>query len=419
MLNYLTETHTSQGGDKLTMEHIIHLCQQLDGEYAFIIYDTRDDKLFFSVDELRVRPLFLAKGEFNNSMFVCLASEQKALIPFESRILIVEPGTVYSTAPGLGLNISKHYNMMNITPNNDMNIILAAAKLRELIGDSMKRKLNPEREFCFLLSGGLDSSLACGIAAKLLSPVRIRTFTLGFDVNASDVVYARKVAKHINSIHRELIFTYSQGEAALSEVIRFNESWDQTTTRASTIMYLGVKEIKKLHPEMAVIFSGEMSDELFMGYMEWKLCSDPIASRNHVIKRLSQISQFDGLRADRMVSSHGCELRLIYFSREILDFTLHLNPELLMPGKNGGIEKYLLRFAFKGLDVIPEDVLWRTKHASLVNQVGKNTSKIEQVRRSHNPDLICDINSILIVHHRIKKICGIAKSLIYMDMIQH
>jgi len=342
------------------LHHIKELCEALDGEFAFIIYDTMCGDVFFGVDELRVRPLFMGMND-DKSTFI-LASEQKAITGFDEsyHVSIVPPGSV-GVYKDCKLTQEVYFKIPDIRDTRrelDYHHVL-----RELLETSVRKKLNPEREFCFLLSGGLDSSLICGIAAKQLKPMRIRTFTVGFDKNASDVIAARKVAKHINSIHREFIFTYAQGEAALRDVIRFNESWDQTTTRASVPMFLAIRAIKDLHPEMAVIYSGEMSDELFMGYMEWKQCKDPEESRKHVIKRLMEISQFDGLRADRMVSSQGCELRLPFFDSDILLFVLMNDPKWFMPCFNNGIEKHMLRRAFDGINILPHDILWRTKHA--------------------------------------------------------
>lgn len=351
------------GNDVPSPKHLKQLTTMLDGEYAFIIYDTLTQRTFFGVDELRVRPLFLNIGK----NFISLASEQKAL-DSHAHIIAVPSGNIGMINPDLTYELYTHYDFNYIMQKSPISITSedASKALRELLIKNVQLKLNPEREFGFLLSGGLDSSLVCGIAANLLKPHRIRTFTVGFDKNASDVVAARLVAKHIDSIHTEFIFTYDDGINILRDVIYSNESWDQTTTRASVPMMLAARAIKKQHPEMAVIYSGEMSDELFMGYLEWTNAPSPKDARDHVIKRLKDITYFDGLRADRTICSVGCELRLPFFSRDIVDFVLSLPSELLMPQHNNGIEKYLLRSAFaadKGPLLIPESILWRTKHA--------------------------------------------------------
>lgn len=349
---------------EINIEHIKELTSKLDGEYAFIIHDIVSGLTFFGVDELRVRPLFLSTSKH----FTLLASEQKALKHKFSEIIPVPSGSVGVIKKDLTFEFHLHYNFDNLQIKKPLVYTYenATNKLRELLINNVKSKLNPEREFGFLLSGGLDSSLVCGIAASLLKPQRIRTFTIGFDKNASDVVAARLVAKYIDSIHTEFIFSYEDGINILKDVIYSTESWDQTTIRASIPMMLVARAIKKQHPEMAVIYSGEMSDELFMGYLEWKNAPSPNDARNHVIKRLRDITYFDGLRADRTICSVGCELRLPFFSRDMLNFVLSLPPEYLMPQHNKGIEKYMLRKAFSsemGTLLIPENILWRTKHA--------------------------------------------------------
>lgn len=364
---------------ELSLYHIRKLTSILDGEYAFIIHDTISGLTFFGVDELRVRPLFIGI----NKDSITLASEQKSLKRNSStQIFPVPSGHIGVIRNDLSYELKPYFSLESRKDElpQPWTYERATQRLREIFIENVKSKLNPEREFGFLLSGGLDSSLVCGVAAMLLKPQRIRTFTVGFDKNASDVVAARLVAKHIDSIHIEFIFTYEDGINILRDVIYSNESWDQTTTRASVPMMLAVRAIKKQHPEMAVIYSGEMSDELFMGYYEWANAPSPRDARNHVIKRLQDITYFDGLRADRTVCSVGCELRLPFFSRTMINFVLSLPPEFLMPQHNNGIEKHMLRSAFSatyGPLLIPESILWRTKHAfsDATSVVGKTSWK--------------------------------------------
>jgi asparagine synthase (glutamine-hydrolysing) len=373
------------------------LVDKLDGEFAFIIYDTITKYTYFAVDQLRVRPLFLGKkyGKFGIQE-IYLASEQKSLLGCDN-ILPVPSGHIGWIDPSNNYSFDQYYNFSEINPQ--ISFEDASRQLRNLLINNVKNKLNPERDFGFLLSGGLDSSLICAIAARLLSQssnsntTRIRTFCVGFDENASDIIAARKVAQHINSIHTELIFSYEDGINLLKDVIYSNESYDQTTTRASIPMMLAVRAIKKFHPEIAVIYSGEMSDELFMGYLEWQNAPNAEEARNHVMKRLRDITYFDGLRADRIVSSVGCELRLPFFSKDILNFVLSLPPEYLMPQTHNGTEKFLLRKAFSiesgdfgespqkedsdFANLLPDSILWRVKHAfsDATSIVGKTSWK--------------------------------------------
>jgi asparagine synthase (glutamine-hydrolysing) len=365
------------GVDLPQIGHIRTLCEMLDGEFAFIIYDIKNDVVFYGVDELRVRPLFFK----DTHQYIIMASEQKAMgNDYSHSVVAIQSAEIGMIASGQ--HKKDTYFEFKSTYDCDMlsNSISkadSALVLRELIIENLKKKIHPEREFGFLLSGGLDSSLICGIAANILAPTRIRTFTVGFDINASDVIAARKVAKHIDSIHSEYIFSYADGIAILKDVIYANESWDQTTTRASVPMSLCVRAIKKEHPSLAVLYSGEVSDELFMGYLEWQSAPSAVDAINHVARRLRDITYFDGLRADRTISNYGIELRTPFFSTKILKYVLNIDPKFLMPQHNDGIEKWLLRTAFDGLDYIPEDILWRTKHAfsDATSIVGQNSWK--------------------------------------------
>lgn len=387
----------SSSSGTVSVEHLSKLCSLLDGEFAFIIYNTLTQETYYGVDELRCRPLFLGIAQYQyiekgvrrdlGCGYICLASEQKAIVEC-SHIVAVPSATVgiirsfrtkNKQLEPLPESFYTHHTYFDLGSVKQIQISFdqAVKDLRTLLIQNVAKKLNSDREFGFLLSGGLDSSVVCDISTFLLS-TRIKTFTGGFTADAPDIIAARKVAKAINSIHTEFIFTFQEGIDALREVIKFLETWDQTTIRAGIIMYLTLRAIKKKHPEMAVIYSGEISDEQFMGYLEWSMSPGPEESRNHVIKRLKDITYFDGLRADRMVASVGCELRLPFFGKEILNFVLSLPPEYLMPEYHDGIEKYLLRRACDhNTSKLPKEILWRTKHAfsDATSIVGKSSWK--------------------------------------------
>lgn len=352
------------------------LVSKLDGEFTFVIYDVENQVAYYGVDQLRTRPLFV--GTSREGFY--LASEQKALTglnvsPIKSGML----GQVNTI--NLEQTYYRYYDFESIFVK--ISFEDASSILRNIFLENVKIKMQSEREVGYLLSGGLDSSLVCGIAASA-SKARIRTFTVGFDKNAPDVLAGLKVAKHINSIHTTYIFSYQDGIDVLKEVIGITETWDQTSIRASIPMYLLLRQMKRHYPDIGVIMSGEISDELLMGYMEWKLSPSLEESKAHSIKRLKDISYFDGLRADRVVTSVGCELRLPFFSKGLLDFVLSLDPMYLAPQNNKGIEKYLLRKAFDKLGYIPEDVLWRTKHAfsDATSIVGKDSWKESLIRHA-------------------------------------
>ncbi len=345
-------------------EAVKALMCKLDGEYAVVLYDTQSQTVIAFTDELRVRPLFY--GWSFTSGDICIASEQKA-IPIGMNIIPIRSGVPY-----IGGYMQR---LLAYTPafpfwETPMNSIIqpseAAEVLRRLLVENVHLKMHPDRSYGFLLSGGLDSSLVCGIAAKYcrnLGLPRIRTFTVGFSKNAPDVIAARLVAKFIDSIHTEIIISYETGIALIPEIIQYNESWDQTTIRASTPMGIAARYIKQTCPEIAVIYSGEVADELLRGYLYNRISRSPEDIKADMEKRLRDITYFDGLRADRVIASQGMELRLPFFSKALLQFAFSLPVDFLDPSCHGGIEKWLLRKAFDNLDYIPPEILWRTKSA--------------------------------------------------------
>jgi asparagine synthase (glutamine-hydrolysing) len=336
----------------------------LDGEYAVVLYNTETKSAIAFTDELRVRPLF--SGYDINTGSICITSEQKA-IPEGFIIKALKPGTSYRVgargAPTASYTPVPYWK----TPLNEtIQPSEAAEALRKLLIANTHAKMHPDRPYGFLLSGGLDSSLVCGIAARYCKEnglPRIRTFTVGFSPKAPDVIAARLVAEHIDSMHEEIIVPYERGIELIPEIIRYNESWDQTTTRASTPMGIAAREIKRRHPEIAVIYSGEVADELFRGYLYNRIARSPKEIRADMTMRLQDITYFDGLRADRVISSQGMELRLPFFSKALLKFAYSLPVDFLDPSAHDGCEKWLVRKAFDGLEYIPQEILWRTKNA--------------------------------------------------------
>lgn len=340
------------------------LCRDyLDGEYSLIIYDHKTDFIYYATDELSMRPLFIGKSTHRLVPGYFIASEQKCIIDYCSTVTRLKSGTYGYINPYKGDITFKSYFDLSSIEIKDIDYESAVEKVKELLIENVKRKLNPDREYVFLLSGGLDSSLVCSIASKLLYPTRIRTFTVGFSEDATDVLAARKVASHIDSIHEEFIFTYEEGIKILPYVIKYNESWDQTSTRASIPMSLCVKKIREIHPSVAVIFSGEVADELFRGYLYNRKTPSLEEGRKDQIMRLKDIYMFDGLRADRVCSSHSMEARFPFFGKDLIKFVLSLPNEYIDPGHNNGIEKYILRKAFDKDEYLPHEILWRVKNA--------------------------------------------------------
>ena len=342
------------------------LCHKLDGEYAIIIYDRTAKKLHICSDELRVRPIFVGTDSDGG---IYISSEIKAISELCNKINAFPPASYSTFSTDIvpkDMEFIRHYDFNKKTIESSYGD--AATKIRELLIASVEMKLHPDREYAFLLSGGVDSSLVASIAAKLVYPAKIRTFTVGFSDNSPDILAAREVAKHIDSIHTEVIAEISDGIKEIEDVIYYNESYDETTVRASTPMKLAVKYIKEHHPDICVIYSGEVADELFGSYLYFLNAPSAQEHRNESIRLLEELYLYDGLRADRVVSSVSCELRLPFFNREFISYVLSIPPKYLNPRDNNMIEKKILRDAFDvngsdGRAFLPKKLLWRTKNA--------------------------------------------------------
>ena len=355
---------------------ISELNTMLDGEYAVVLYNSTYNYSIAFTDELRIRPLFLSYDYKIGQQYTefVIASEQKACgqnaMPILPRNMVICGNIYLIDNPRVNYKQDFNINQFPISvPESKIRFNSfenAADTLRDLLVLNVHNKLHPERNYGFLLSGGIDSSLICGIASRYCKDhglPRIRTFTVGFSAEASDIIAARLVALHIDSVHSEIIVPYSTGVDLVPGVICAIESWDQTSVRASIPMMIAAQYIKKQHPEIAVIYSGEVADELLRGYLYNKKQVSPEEICADMSKRLYDISMFDGLRADRVIASVGMELRLPFFSKKLLDFAFSLPWEYLDPTANGGVEKALLRKAFTGTGYIPDQILHRTKNA--------------------------------------------------------
>jgi asparagine synthase (glutamine-hydrolysing) len=377
----------------------------LDGEYAIVLYNVTHGYTIAVTDELRSRPLFIGIDKGPNSVGHYIVSEQKASA---GMCLPLCPGVIYTLGyaafgkftrcswdtpkeqlPPVAVDpwsemivhstyiahafkspIRWHDVPRSSLPTNAADIAAAvdnaADTLRGLLIANVHAKMHSDRGYGFLLSGGIDSSLICGIAARYCRDhelPRIRTFTVGFSRSAPDIIAARKVAAHIDSVHEEIIVGYNVGIDMISDVIKALESWDQTTVRASIPMMIAARYIKLRHPGIAVIYSGEVADELLRGYLYNRKSVTEAEAREDMRMRLQDISMFDGLRADRVIASQGMEVRFPFFSRALLKFAFSLPWELLDPTYHKGTEKWLLRKAFDGSGLIPQSIIWRTKNA--------------------------------------------------------
>ena len=323
------------------------VCNLLDGVFAFALYDSTNECTFCARDPIGVRPLFYGynKGK------ICVASEMKALVDICENIEEFPPG---------------HYYYLNeFTPYTETKIPYQLAieqcsneTLKNLLCAAVEKRLDSERQVGFFLSGGLDSSLVCAIASRILK-TQIHTFSIGIN-NSPDLINAKKVADYINSNHTELRFTTDEALGVLEKVIYQVESYDCTTIRASVPMYLLSKYVSE-NTDFKVILSGEGADELFGGYLYFHNApSDDEEFHNETQRLLSHVHKYDVLRADRCTAGHGLELRVPFFDKSLRKYVNHMHPKFKRPFNN--IEKYILRKAFEKDNYLPHEVLFRQKN---------------------------------------------------------
>lgn len=325
----------------------------LDGVFAIIIVD--GDDIYFSRDRIGVRPLF--KG-YDNDGNLLLSSVAKTIDNHVNSHSIqqVPPGIYECKRNNLTgiINTSYELSVTCDIKEQSQGCSLIQSKLIE----ATRKRLLSDRPIGCLLSGGLDSSIIASILVSLLGSHNVRTYSIGIK-GSTDLVYAKKVAEYLNTDHHEVYFTEEDGLNAIRDVIWELESYDITTIRASVGMYLLGKYIKE-NSHDKVIFSGEGSDELFGGYLYFHN-APTLNDFNIERKRLvDELYMYDVLRADRMISCHGLELRVPFLDKDFVDLVFSIDPSLMIP--QHGYEKYILRKSFDG-GILPDDVLWRRKCA--------------------------------------------------------
>ena len=337
----------------------------INGDFAFVW--TNGKRVMAARDPVGVRPLFYTRYAEGSIAF---ASEVKALLFLNSEIHIFPPGHMYDSYINDFVCYHKGYWRVNKYIKSGF-----SRQLMEILEHAVHDRIdNTERDIGFLLSGGLDSSLICSIAARKLG--KIKTFSIGLK-GSPDLEAARTVAKYLDTDHTEVTFTPEEGIAHLNDVIHSLESYDTTTVRASTPMWLLCKYIKQ-HTQCRYIFSGEGSDELLGGYLYFHNAPnvDEFACEN--MRRLRLIHQFDGLRADRCAGAHGLDLIVPFLDKNFIDFCMTINQNEKMVG----IEKRILREAFEGY--LPKDILWRQKDG-MSDAVGTNW--VDEIKKYAEDDV--------------------------------
>ena len=334
---------------------------RLNGIFAFALYDEEKQCYLIARDPIGVIPLFIG---FDECGTVYVASEMKALEGMCERYEPFLPGHLYDSREGV---MRRWYERDWFEYDAVKDSTLDPSLLRSGLEDAVRRQLMSDVPYGVLLSGGLDSSVISAIASKFSSRrietegkseawwPRLHSFAIGLK-GAPDLEKARVVAEHIGTVHHEVNYTVQEGLDALRDVIYHIETYDVTTVRASTPMYLLARYIRSMGIKM--VLSGEGADEVFGGYLYFHKAPDARAFHEETVRKLGKLHLYDCLRANKTLLAWGVEGRVPFLDKEFLDIAMRINPEKKMcPGKE--IEKKVVREAFS--DMLPESVAWRQK----------------------------------------------------------
>ena len=345
----------------LYREKGIDFLEELNGIFAFALYDEAKDEFLIARDPIGVIPLYIG---YDSDGTVYCASELKSLEGFCERYEPFLPGHYYSSREG---KMVRWYKRDWMTYEGAKSNPVPVSALHDALEDAVRRQLMSDVPYGVLLSGGLDSSVVSAIAKKFASRrvetdgqkeawwPQLHSFAIGLK-GAPDLVKAREVADFIGTVHHEINYTIQEGLDAVRDVIYFIETYDVTTVRASTPMYLLARVIKSMGIKM--VLSGEGADEVFGGYLYFHKAPDARAFHEETVRKLSKLYMYDCLRANKSLAAWGVEGRVPFLDKEFLDVAMRIDPQYKMcPGKT--IEKKIVREAFS--DMLPESVVWRQK----------------------------------------------------------
>lgn len=333
----------------LYKEYGVSMFSMLDAEYAMILYDGETGEYIAARDPIGIRPLYYGYDDAGTVLF---ASEAKNLVGLTAEILPFPPGHYYKNGEFI---CYRDMTKVEEVVTDDLETVCRNIKQKLVSG--VEKRLIADAKVGFLLSGGLDSSLVCAIAAKK-SDAPIRTFAIGMSEDAIDLKYAKQVADYIGSDHTEVIISKEDVLASLETVVHLLGTYDITTIRASIGMYLVCKWIHE-NTDIRVLLTGEISDELF-GYKYTDFAPSAEAFQEESEKRIRELHMYDVLRADRCISVNSLEARVPFGDLDFVTYVMAIDPEMKMNRYRKG--KYLLRHAFEG-DYLPHDILYREKAA--------------------------------------------------------
>ena len=324
--------------------------EKLDAEFALIIYDGDSESFIAARDPIGIRPLYYGYDADGGILF---ASEPKNLVGLTDKIMPFPPGHYYKDGEFICYcDIAKTDTVCKDS------VETVCANIREKLVKGIEKRLVADAKVGFLLSGGLDSSLVCAVAAKK-SDKPIKTFAIGMSEDAIDLKYAKQVADYIGSDHKEIYMTPDEVISSLDGLIRLLGTFDITTIRASMGMYLICKAIHE-QTDIRVLLTGEISDELF-GYKYTDFAPSAEAFQQEARKRVRELHMYDVLRADRCISVNSLEARVPFGDLDFVKYVMSVDPEIKMNKYGKG--KYLLRHAFEGMGYLPDEILWREKAA--------------------------------------------------------
>lgn len=334
----------------LYKEYGTDMFAMLDAEFALILYDGEKGEYIAARDPIGIRPLYYGYDEKGVILF---ASEGKNLVGLTDRIMPFPPGHYYKDG-----SFICYRDIVETEQVCHDDLETVCRNIHDLLIAGVKKRLVADARVGFLLSGGLDSSLVCSIAARE-SHEPIRTFAIGMSNDAIDLKYARQTADYIGSEHTEIYMTPDEVTDTLEEVIQILGTYDITTIRASIGMYLVCKAIHE-QTDIRVLLTGEISDELF-GYKYTDFAPDACAFQKESQKRIRELHMYDVLRADRCISVNSLEARVPFGDLDFVKYVMSINPELKLNTYGKG--KYLLRHGFEKDAYLPDEILWREKAA--------------------------------------------------------
>ena len=330
---------------------------EIDGIFAFCLYDPNTKDYFVARDHIGIIPLYIGWDE-NGVTYV--ASEMKSIESYCEKLQEFPPGNYYKNG-----EFTQWYqpNWANEIPTDAVSL----PKLKKALEDSVHKQLMCDVPYGVLISGGLDSSVIAAIAAKYSKKrvesgdaeeawwPRLHSFAIGLD-GSPDLKAAKIVADAIGTVHHECKYTIQEGLDALRDVIYHLETYDVTTIRAATPMYLMARKIKSMGIKM--VLSGEGADEVFGGYLYFHMAPNKEELHHETVRKLQKLSKYDCLRANKSMAAWGIEARVPFLGKEFLEYAMNIDPADKMCS-DGKAEKYVLRKAFEG--IIPDEVLWRQK----------------------------------------------------------